>query len=93
MRVRGLKLKIITFRLCLPSHPMRVRGLKQWIILKYLLIALVAPHAGAWIETVISWPSSLSIIVAPHAGAWIETAIKAALPVETPGRTPCGCVD
>ena len=34
---------------------------------------LVAPHAGAWIETIDKyrrrWPSK----VAPHAGAWIET--------------------
>lgn len=34
----------------------------------------VAPHAGAWIETIraISWKPGLA--VAPHAGAWIETA-------------------
>src|SRR5690606_9346204 len=34
---------------------------------------LVAPHAGAWIETSASHtPRSLGA-VAPHAGAWIET--------------------
>ncbi|MHB9293878.1 hypothetical protein Holit_02997 [Hollandina sp. SP2] len=34
---------------------------------------LVAPHAGAWIET--EYKSSCKRIdgVAPHAGAWIET--------------------
>ena len=34
---------------------------------------MVAPHAGAWIETI---PCCLHIsrsCVAPHAGAWIET--------------------
>ena len=43
---------------------------------------MVAPHAGAWIETRatlldIRWPS-----VAPHAGAWIET------PTECCGSNP-----
>ncbi len=33
----------------------------------------VAPHAGAWIETVVSRLHCLLWIVAPHAGAWIET--------------------
>ena len=34
---------------------------------------MVAPHAGAWIET--SWPYGhrSGSQVAPHAGAWIET--------------------
>jgi len=34
----------------------------------------VAPHAGAWIETMIARNSSPCSLVAPHAGAWIETA-------------------
>ena len=33
----------------------------------------VAPHAGAWIETVNSRTSMVHGRVAPHAGAWIET--------------------
>ena len=33
----------------------------------------VAPHAGAWIETVIARRTSELSPVAPHAGAWIET--------------------
>jgi len=35
---------------------------------------MVAPHAGAWIETaeVIAWDDIGR--VAPHAGAWIETS-------------------
>ena len=36
----------------------------------------VAPHAGAWIETLPFLTVQQTSIVAPHAGAWIET-IKA----------------
>ena len=36
---------------------------------------IVAPHVGAWIETVkIAW-TNLKLIVAPHVGAWIETVV------------------
>ena len=52
MRVRGLKLRnkavIVQVEL---SHPMRVRGLKLWVALEEDQEVLVAPHAGAWIET------------------------------------------
>ena len=33
----------------------------------------VAPHTGAWIETVIPEWIAKSLVVAPHTGAWIET--------------------
>jgi len=33
----------------------------------------VAPHAGAWIETVYFASFCVAKMVAPHAGAWIET--------------------
>ena len=33
------------------SRPMRARGLKLVSDLKVLFLLLVAPHAGAWIET------------------------------------------
>ncbi len=33
----------------------------------------VAPHAGAWIETVDLKEIEQGVDVAPHAGAWIET--------------------
>ena len=37
-------------------------------------MALVAPHVGAWIETIF-YPLLLSFfVVAPHVGAWIETS-------------------
>ena len=38
-------------------------------------IIKVAPHAGAWIETITLGGSGLGSLVAPHAGAWIETNI------------------
>ncbi len=34
---------------------------------------LVAPHAGAWIETGCPLMRHGQLSVAPHAGAWIET--------------------
>ena len=37
---------------------------------------LVAPRAGAWIETKTFPPISGTDSVAPRAGAWIETEIK-----------------
>ena len=59
---------------------------------RVLLGVFVAPHTGAWIETVavIRLPSVVS--VAPHTGAWIETA-KGNEMKKTKGRTPHGCVD
>ncbi len=41
------------------SHPTRVRGLKLYMIIWVCLLAFVAPHAGAWIETRLS--SSISV--------------------------------
>ena len=36
--------------------------------------AAVAPHAGAWIETIFgNSDEAVANLVAPHAGAWIET--------------------
>ncbi len=37
------------------------------------LTGLVAPHAGAWIETQVCGATLMADEVAPHAGAWIET--------------------
>ena len=33
----------------------------------------VAPHGGAWIETLKGNPEFRKLLVAPHGGAWIET--------------------
>ena len=50
-RARGLKLSLrISGLKVLKSRPTRARGLKQWeYVIPYVI--LVAPHAGAWIET------------------------------------------
>ena len=37
---------------------------------------LVAPHVGAWIETVIDINPQVNQNVAPHVGAWIETLTR-----------------
>ncbi len=73
-RVRGLKRldnRINVLRKA--SHPSRVRGLK----LKHQLekaYYMVAPLAGAWIETWNYISSVGGTQVAPLAGAWIETS-------------------
>ena len=58
------------------SRPTRARGLKLFIDLTLVYLFLVAPHAGAWIETLRASLSVGSNRVAPHAGAWIETSSK-----------------
>ena len=76
------------------SHPLRVRGLKLSSIPRYSGISIVAPPAGAWIETAspdLSSPKQAA--VAPPAGAWIETKRDREQPGLYLGRTPCGCVD
>ena len=74
------------------SHPMRVRGLKLGEHSKLIHLCLVAPHAGAWIET------SRLHLLQRH---------KVSHPMRVRGlkpkylrnrvydicRTPCGCVD
>ena len=58
------------------SLPTRERGLKLQTMIFLFSIRLVAPHAGAWIETFYDVESSSGKTVAPHAGAWIETSNK-----------------
>ena len=53
----------------------------------------VAPHAGAWIETIPLIVKGLTKKVAPHAGAWIETYGVDDLLQYVACRTPRGCVD
>ena len=36
----------------------------------------VAPHAGAWIETMSAGAMVGASFVAPHVGAWIETTVS-----------------
>ena len=37
---------------------------------------MVAPHVGAWIETLSISVDSICTEVAPHVGAWIETEFQ-----------------
>ena len=71
--VRGLKRKVrkgSTYSVL--SHPTGVRGLK--LCSSALLGKVgVAPHGGAWIETLKMCINKRHIRVAPHGGAWIET--------------------
>ena len=48
---------------------------------------LVAPYAGAWIETMSAMPDSARLCVAPYAGAWIETSMSV-LAICNCGRRP-----
>ncbi len=41
------------------------------------ILCLVAPRAGAWIETTRGYTAACTGLVAPRAGAWIETALLA----------------
>jgi len=71
---RGLKLLLpdqyVTRTL---SPPMWGRGLKL-ISTKCYKLHQVAPHVGAWIETLkMQLQYQQQLYVAPHVGAWIET--------------------
>ena len=55
------------------SHPMWVRGLKLTTLGRVTLSTAVAPHVGAWIETLYIPITYQPKQVAPHVGAWIET--------------------
>ncbi len=58
------------------SRPMRARGLKRKRPWRHRHADLVAPHAGAWIETRVGYVRRCHASVAPHAGAWIETYLQ-----------------
>ena len=78
----------------MPSHPLRVRGLKRGIGMSNDKRDKVAPFTGAWIET--ASPTArcpAGSCVAPFTGAWIETAIRLQVDFAGFGRTLYGCVD
>ena len=54
---------------------------------------MVAPHAGAWIETQLLPEHLLCLLVAPHAGAWIETLLTTRTREDMECRAPRGRVD
>ena len=73
-RARGLKrIKLIASDDLTMSRPTRARGLKLSNPGLTKAPHTVAPHAGAWIETVMFRSGGPYRSVAPHAGAWIET--------------------
>jgi len=73
-RARGLKLYLLEdIREQIRSRPARARGLKLERRLHRQTAELVAPRAGAWIETPLPGLRVLQRNVAPRAGAWIET--------------------
>ena len=55
------------------SRPSRARGLKHEQAVLLCEPAIVAPLAGAWIETIPYHSYAHDEQVAPLAGAWIET--------------------
>ena len=71
---------------------MRARGLKP-ASHRESFTQDVAPHAGAWIETVRIGAEIAGTTVAPHAGAWIETFCQVTNWIPAEGRAPCGRVD
>ena len=54
---------------------------------------MVAPRAGAWIETSRGDQVAGQPKVAPRAGAWIETGKKGTQRRRRTRRPPCGGVD
>ena len=65
-----------TLRLAERRAPHGARGLKLSCSDAAMALRVVAPHAGAWIETAIVATRQPATAVAPHAGAWIETACE-----------------
>ena len=97
MRERGLKLKAcLTVHGCIWSLPVRERGLKRTRYLVKRQSEVVAPRAGAWIETLYISANLPIKSVAPRAGAWIETCLacsttsqaRVSLPVRERGLKP-----
>ena len=62
------------------------------ILAGLLRAALVAPRAGAWIETNSCLHAQACLVVAPRAGAWIETSSRWQRLLAA-SRSPCGSVD
>ena len=58
---------------CQPrSLPSRERGLKLQVGVGGVVLLLVAPFTGAWIEIGICSPRQAWTLVTPFTGAWIE---------------------
>ena len=75
------------------SLPARERGLKPFRRACFLYSFLVAPRAGAWIETLLPKRHEQQTLVAPRAGAWIETCYNSRSDRIRRRRSPRGSVD
>ena len=75
------------------SRPTRARGLKRPGRRRRRRRARVAPHTGAWIETLQDACQRSVNAVAPHTGAWIETPALAIARPTVRCRAPHGRVD
>ena len=72
---RGLKLSYLTVCFVpIMSRPVWARGLKPMPLRLHLLVNIVAPRVGAWIETRFIDDYINDYDVAPRVGAWIETS-------------------
>ena len=83
---------IFSSLLSIRSHPMRVRGLKLLYILVSVMLILVAPHAGAWIETIIIKAFNYDELSHPMRVRGLKHNL-ARWRGYNQSRTPCGCVD
>jgi len=93
-RARGLKRDWSALEVKrVSSRPSRARGLKPALNRKPPQLGVVAPLAGAWIETAEFTCCFFPLAVAPLAGAWIETNLDAKKLVDAGGRAPRGRVD
>ena len=93
MWVRGLKLVVLIRLIDVgKSHPMWVRGLKLLLLLILPKVLTVAPHVGAWIETLTRYWTFVFIKSHPM---WVRGLKQFSLIEERNmiSRTPCGCVD
>lgn len=74
------------------SRPTRARGLKLYVEEQHGLVPVVAPHAGAWVETTVTAYHRSTHNVAPHAGAWVETCAISRAAAISRSRAPRGRV-
>ena len=75
------------------SLPTRERGLKLYSYYTSFSLGIVAPYAGAWIETLAPAGIGFNTAVAPYAGAWIETFARQGFRHASKSRSLRGSVD
>ena len=70
------------------SHPVWVCGLKLMLQTRLLLVLVVTPCMGVWIETAEARKAEEEAAVTPCMGVWIETWVTG-LPADMIDVTPC----